>query len=187
MKIVFDFFPIVVFFAAYKLFGIFTATATAMVLSLLQVLFFRLKYRRYEKIHVISLLIVMVLGSATLLLHDPVFIKWKPTGLYWLSAIAFAGSGWFAKKPLIQKIMESNIELPAHVWYRLNTAWSLFFVLMGALNIVVAYLYSLDAWVNFKLFGGAGLTLLFVFLQALYMTQHSEQKTLDAPPSRDQS
>lgn len=182
MKLFFDFFPIFIFFVSYKLFGIYNATAIAMVASFLQVAFYRLKYKRYEKAHLISLGIIFILGGATLFFHNPWFIKWKPTGIYWLSSLVFLGSAFIGNKPLIQKMMEGNISLPSNVWYRLNYAWTVFFILMGGINLYVAYYYSTDVWVNFKLFGGAGFTLIFVFLQAIYLTRHLIEKDIKQQP-----
>ncbi|ASQ45661.1 septation protein A [Legionella clemsonensis] len=181
MKLLFDFFPILLFFISYKLFGIYNATAVAMAASLFQVIFHRVKHQRYEKIHLISLAIIFILGGATLFFHNPWFIKWKPTGIYWLTSLVFLLSPFVGKKPLIQKMMDGNIKLPTKIWYRLNYAWALFFVLMGSVNLYVAYFYSTDVWVNFKLFGGAGFTLLFVFLQAIYLTRHLIEKEIEQP------
>lgn len=185
MKFLFDFFPIIIFFISYKLFGIYTATAVAIVASLFQVIFHRIKNQRYEKMHLISFGLLFILGGATLFFHNPWFIKWKPTGIYWLTSLVFLGSTLFTKKPLIQKMMEGNINLPIQIWYRLNFAWALFFILMGTVNLYVAYYYSTDIWVNFKLFGGAGFTLLFVILQALYLTKHVIDKDVKQQPSGD--
>lgn len=183
MKLLFDFFPILIFFICYKVYGIYAATAVAMVASLVQVIFHRIKHQRYEKMHLISMSLIMVLGGATLFFHNPWFIKWKPTGIYWLSSLVFLGSAFIGKKTLIQKMMEGNVSLPKKIWGRLNTAWALFFVVMGALNLYVAYYYDTDFWVNFKLFGGAGFTLLFVFFQAIYLTRHIVEKDLEKQPS----
>lgn len=185
MKLLFDFFPILLFFICYKLFGIYNATAVAMVASAVQVLFHRIKYQRYEKMHLISLAIIVVLGGATLFFHNPWFIKWKPTGIYWLSSLVFISSTYIGKKPLIQKMMDGNIVLPDRIWRRLNLAWGAFFIMMGSLNLYVAYNYSTDIWVNFKLFGGAGFTLLFIFIQAIYLTRHIVDKELGQQPSRN--
>ncbi len=178
MKLLFDFFPILVFFGCYKWFGIYNATAAAMVAAVLQVVLYRLKHQRYEKMHLISLTLIVVLGSATLIFQNPWFIKWKPTGIYWFSSLLFLSSSFLGKKPLIQKMMEGNIDLPTKIWYRLNYAWSAFFVIMGGINLYVAYTYDTDFWVTFKLFGGVGLTLLFVFIQAIYLTKHITVKEL---------
>lgn len=174
MKLFFDFFPIALFFIAYKLFGIYVATAIAMAAAVFQVIFYRLKHQHYEKVHLLSLGIIMVLGSATLFFHDPWFIKWKPTGIYWLMALLFLGSTFVGQKTLIQKIMENNISLPQRIWKRLNLIWFTFFGLMGFLNLYIAYHYDTDTWVNFKLFGGLGLTFVFVFFQAVYLAKHLE-------------
>ncbi len=185
MKILFDFFPIVIFFICYKFYGIYTATAVAMAASVFQVLFHRIKHQHYEKMHLISLALIIVLGGATLIFHNPWFIKWKPTCIYWLSSLVFLGSTFIGKKPIIQKMMDSNIDLPNNIWRRLNLAWCLFFAVMGGLNIYVAYNFSTDFWVNFKLFGGAGMTLVFIFLQAIYLTRHMGRKDLQEQPSGD--
>lgn len=179
MKLLFDFFPIVLFFIVYKLAGIYTATAVAMLASLTQVAMYKLKYQRFEKMHLFSFAIIMVLGGATLFFHNPWFIKWKPTGIYWLSAIVFLTTNFVGSKPLIQKMMEANVSLELKIWQRLNMAWALFFVIMGALNLYVAYHFDTDSWVNFKLFGGVGFTLLFVLIQAFYLTKHMDDKGLE--------
>lgn len=179
MKLLFDFFPIVLFFLAYKYFDIYAATAIAMVASISQVALYRLKFQHYEKMHLISLVIIIVLGGATLFFHNPWFIKWKPTGIYWITALVFLGSSFIGNKPLIQKMMETNVNLPTKAWYRLNVAWALFFVLMGIANIYVAYNYDTNVWVNFKLFGSVGFTLLFVLIQALYLTRHMDETGLE--------
>lgn len=173
MKLLFDFFPILLFFIFYKFYGIYYATAIAMISSVVQVVFYRIKYQHYERLHLISLGLILVLGGATLFFHNPWFIKWKPTGIYWLSSLVFLVSTYFGKKPIIQKIMENNINLPKKIWKRLNIAWAIYFLLMGTLNLYIAYSYSTDFWVNFKLFGGVGFMLFFVLLQAIYLTKHS--------------
>ena len=178
MKLLFDFFPIIVFFVVYKLFGIYNATTIAMIAAVLQVVYYRFKHQRYEKVHLISLGLIVVLGSATLIFRNPWFIKWKPTTLYWLSSLVFLGSTFIGEKPLIRKMMEKNIELPVPIWIKLNYAWALFFMIMGCINLYVAYTFDTDIWVNFKLFGGAGLTVLFVFIQALYLNKHVSGKDL---------
>lgn len=172
MKLLFDFFPLVLFFMGYKFFGLYAATGIAMAASLIQVVFYRVKHQHYEKMHLFSLVIIFILGGATLFFHNPWFIKWKPTGIYWVTALVFLGSTVLTNKPLIQKMMEKNIDLPPKIWNRLNIAWAIFFLLMGGANLYVAYTFDTDTWVNFKLFGGAGLTLTFVFLQAFYLTRH---------------
>lgn len=184
MKLFFDFFPIILFFISFKLSNLYTATAIAISASIIQVLIYRIKYKRFETLQLISLLIILVLGGATLLFHNPWFIKWKPTGLYWLSALVFLGSSLFTYKPVIQRMMEGNIQVPAPIWIRLNYAWVLFFLAMGALNLYVAYYYSTDTWVNFKLFGGAFCTIVFVVVQALYLSRHLIEKDVVCLPKK---
>ena len=173
MKLLFDFFPILLFFICYKFFGIYTATGVAMVAALLQVITHRVMYKKYEKLHIFSLILILVLGGATLFFHNDAFIKWKPTGIYWISSLVFLYTTFFSKKTLIQSMMGANIHLPTQIWKRLNLAWMLYFAVMGTLNLYIAYTYSTDIWVNFKLFGGAGCMLFFVILQALYLTRHA--------------
>lgn len=183
MKLLFDFFPILLFFISYKFFGIYSATWIAILASLAQVFIHKYRFQRFEKMHVLSFAIIAVLGGATLFFHNPWFIKWKPTGIYWLTALVFLLSPLVIKKPLIQRMMEANVALMPFIWHRLNYAWTLFFLVMGALNLYVAYNYSTDIWVNFKLFGGAGLTLLFVVLQAIYLTRHMLDNGISEQPS----
>lgn len=171
MKFLFDFLPIVLFFIVYKFLGIYAATGAAMVTSIVQVAYVKYRYHMIENMHLINLAIIMVLGSATLLLHNPMFIKWKPTGIYWITATVFLGYSLLNKKTPIQKMMEKDIQLPAKIWKNLNYYWILFFFFMGISNIYIAYNYSTQTWINFKLFGGAALTVLFIFAQGLYISQ----------------
>jgi len=172
MKLLFDFFPIILFFIAYKFYGIYVATAVAIGASFLQVGFFWFKHRRFEKMHLVTLALIVVMGGATLLLHDELFIKWKPTVLNWLFGLTFLASQYFGKKPLVRRMLSEQISLPDPVWNRLNLSWVVFFVAMGFANLYVIYNFDTDTWVNFKLFGMLGLTLIFVVAQALYMTRH---------------
>lgn len=176
MKLLFDFFPILLFFIAFKFYGIFYATAVAMIASLLQVGAFWFKHRRFELMHIVTLVCVVLLGGATLLLHNDVFIKWKPTAIYWIFSLLFLGTQFIGNKTLIQRLMEEKIELPALIWTRLNISWAIFFVLMGIANLLVAYYFSTDIWVDFKLFGSIGFTFLFVILQSFYIAKHAQNK-----------
>ena len=173
MKLLFDFFPVLLFFIAFKLKGIYIATAVAIGASFFQVILYWLLHRRVEKMHLITLAMISVLGGATLIFHDPVFIQWKPTGIYWITALVFLGSQFISKKTIVQKMMEASICLPASIWLRLNLAWVAFFAIMGILNIYIAYNYDMDTWVNFKLFGGLGLTIIFVVFQSIYLAKHA--------------
>ena len=115
------------------------------------------------------------LSLPTIWLRDETFIKWKPTILYWLFAIVFLVSNRFMKKNLVKAMMGQQVELPAAMWQRLNLWWILFFSAMGCLNLIVAYQFDTDTWVNFKLFGGLGLMVLFVLGQAVYLSKHMKQ------------
>ncbi len=172
MKLLFDFFPIILFFVAYKLEGIYAATVVAIAATFLQVGWVWLRHRRVETMHLVTLGLIVVFGGATLYLHDEQFIKWKPTVINWLFGLAFLASQFVGDKPFIQRMMAANIELPRLVWYRLNFSWALFFLFLGAVNLFVVYTFDTDTWVNFKLFGMLGLTLAFVILQAIFLSRY---------------
>jgi len=172
MKLVFDFFPILVFFITFKLFGIYTATAVFIVSSSLQIGIYWLVYRRFESMHWLTFILGITLGSATLFFHDELFIKWKPTALYWAFSTLFLGSQYFTEKPILQRMMETNISLSRSLWLRFNFSWAVFFLMMGFLNLYVVYNFSTNTWVNFKLFGLMGLTLFFVIIQSICMGRH---------------
>ncbi|HEY9198616.1 MAG TPA: septation protein A [Gammaproteobacteria bacterium] len=172
MKLLYDFFPILLFFVAYKLYGIYAATATAIVATFVQVGLFWLKHRRFEKMHLITLAIIALFGGATLLLRDPVFIKWKPTVAYWLFALTFLGSQFIGDKCIIERMMGHAIQTTRGIWTRLNLAWVVFFIAMGLVNLYVAYNYAEATWVNFKLFGLMGLTFVFIVAQGLVLSRY---------------
>jgi intracellular septation protein len=176
MKLLYDFFPIFLFFIAFKLFGIYIATAVTMLGSLIQVGIYWLQHRKFENLHLITLGTVVLLGGTTLLLHNELFIKWKPTAIYWIFALAFLGSQFIGKKPLIQRLLGTQITLPILIWQRLNLAWIVFFSVMGIINVYVLYHFSTNAWVNFKLFGSLGMTIVFLIAQAIYMSRYLDQK-----------
>ena len=179
MRLLFDFLPIVIFFIAYKFFGIYVATAAAIIISLLQVIGYFIKHRKVPSIQLISLVLILLFGSGTLFLHNELFIKWKPTALYWLLALGALITHYVGKKPFIQHLLETNIVLPSHLWSSLNRNWIIFFILMGAINLWVAYTFNTNTWVNFKLFGLLGMTFLFIVAQAIYLARyiHSDEKT----------
>ena len=177
MKLLFDFFPIALFFIAYKFGDIYLATLTAIAASIAQVAISRYKTGHFEKIPLITLGTIVLLGGATLFFKNELFIKWKPTALYGLLAIGFLLSHFIGKKPLIQRMIEQNIQLPQKVWNQLNISWVIFFLAMGALNLYVVYHYDTDTWVNFKLFGSLGLTLVFIIAQGIYMSRHQKPET----------
>ena len=124
----------------------------------------------------ITFVMIVILGTATLLAHNPMFIKWKPTAIYWTFSLLFFGSRFIGKKPFIQRIMEKTISLPQKIWNHLNWAWIMFFTTIGSVNLFVVYHFSTNTWVNFKLFGVLGSTLLFGIAQALYLAKFIANK-----------
>jgi len=178
MKFLFDLFPVILFFVAFKFGGIYVATGVAMVATFVQIGWVWLKHGKVDTMLWVSLAIITVFGGMTLIFHDETFIKWKPTVLYWSFAIALSGSTLFLKKNLIRTLLAEQFELPETLWSRLNWSWVGFFVFMGCLNLAVAFAFnfSTETWVNFKLFGGIGLMLLFVIGQGLLLSKYIEEK-----------
>jgi intracellular septation protein len=204
MKLLFDFLPIILFFVAFKAadankaaaaafatqhFGflvsggvvgaeeapVLLATIVVVIATLVQVGVLLARGKKVDMILWVSLALVVVMGGLTVWLHSETFIKWKPTLLYWVMAAAFAVAwlGW--RKNLVRVLLGEQMSLPDAVWQRLNVAWAAFFVVMGALNIWVAYTFSTPAWVNFKLFGIMGLPLLFALGQGVYLSRHLQE------------
>ena len=176
MKFLFDLFPVVLFFVAFKLADIYVATAVAIGATALQIGWLKLRGKRVEPMLWASLAIIAVFGGATLALQNETFIKWKPTVLYWLFGAVLAASALGFRRNLIRAMLSEQMQLPEPVWWRLNLSWVGFFAFMGALNLYVAYNFPTDLWVNFKLFGGMGLMLLFVVAQALFLSRYVEDK-----------
>ena len=205
MKVLFDLFPVILFFVAYtgakhapdsasaivsSLLGavgagasvsaeqgpILLATAVAIVATICQVGWLLLRKRKVDAMLWISLAIIVVMGGATLLLRDPTFIKWKPTVLYWAFAVVLLGADLLLSKNMIRSMMQAQMSLPDAVWTRLNLSWVLLFAVMGVANLYVAYNYSESTWVNFKLFGGIGLMVVFVVIQGVMLSRFLESE-----------
>jgi intracellular septation protein len=176
MKFLFDLLPVLLFFVAFKLADIYVATAAAIATTFVQVAWLKLRGKRVEPMLWASLAIIGVFGGATLALQDETFIKWKPTVLYWLLGAVLGAAALLFRRNLVRVMLSQQVQLPDPVWNRLNWSWVAFFAFMGALNLYVAYNYSTDLWVNFKLFGGMGLMLVFVVAQALFLARHVEDK-----------
>ncbi len=202
MKLLFDFFPIILFFVSYYqasflinnsfvgqlinpdkpdfINATIIATAVAIIASFFQVAYHWFKTRKFQRMHIFSLVLITVLGSITIFLGNPAFIQWKPTVLNWLFAFVFLGSMFLGEKPIIKRMMSEHIQLPEKVWSTLNLSWVAFFFVSGAANLYVAFYYNagasdaarMDTWVNFKLFGLMGLTIAFVIIQAVYLSRH---------------
>jgi len=185
MKFLFDLFPIILFFIAFKAFDIYVATAVVIVATLAQIGWVWQRHRKVDTMLWVSLGLVVVFGGATLLLRDETFIKWKPTVLYWLFAVTLFASAQFFNKNLIRAMLsKAEMNLPEPLWARLNLAWAGFFAVMGALNLWVAFSFSTDTWVSFKLFGSMGLMLVFIIAQGVVLAKYlPEEKPESAPPA----
>jgi intracellular septation protein len=175
MKFLFDLFPVILFFAAFQVWDIYVATGVAIAASFAQIGWLALRRRRIDPMLWASLAIIVVFGGLTLALRDKTFIQWKPTVLYWLFAAVLAVAA-LAGRNLIKAMMSKQITLPEPVWAKLNWSWVGFFAFMGAANLFVAYNFSESAWVNFKLFGGLGLMLVFVLAQGVVLARYAEDK-----------
>ena len=183
MKLLLDFFPILLFFGAFKIWGIFVATTVAIVATLLQLAWMRYSTGRTEPMQWLSLGVIVVFGGATLIAQDETFIKWKPTVLYWAMGGALLVGQVFFRRNWLQSLMKSQMALPDHAWRVMLWSWCGFFAVMGVLNIWVAYHFDTDTWVNFKLFGGMGLMLVFVLAQAMYLGRYMDNgENAQAPP-----
>jgi intracellular septation protein len=192
MKLLIDFLPIVIFFIVYKMApqcietispllnaeqiqqltdmpAIVLATAVLIPATMLQILYTRITTGKVETMHLVTLALVVIMGGATVILQDKTFIQWKPTVVNWLFATAFLGSRFIGNKTILERMMGQNLTLPAPAWLNLNYAWVAFFTFSGIANLYVAYNFSEDVWVNFKLFGLLGLTIVFIIAQSFYL------------------
>ncbi len=184
MKLLIDFFPIILFFVAFKVWGIYVATGVAIAATVLQIAYLRYRHGKVETMQWLSLGVIVLFGGATLLAHSDTFIKWKPTVLYWLMGSALLLGRWVLKRNFIKSLMGAQIELPESAWATLNWAWAGFFASMGFLNLWVAFNFDTDTWVNFKLFGGMGLMLVFVLAQALFLSRYMKESEPDKDVQR---
>ncbi|OZI48198.1 septation protein A [Bordetella genomosp. 4] len=175
-KFLFDLFPLILFFIAYRFADIYTATAVAIAASVAQFVWLRATGKRIEMTHWINLSVIVIFGGATLWLHSDVFIKWKPTVLYWLFGGALLGSRFLFGRNLMRRLLGTQIELSDTAWDKLNLSWALFFLAAGAINLYVAFSghFTESQWVNFKVFGLMGLLLVFVIGQSLWLSKHMQ-------------
>jgi len=203
MKLLFDFLPIILFFGTFKYAEsekawaadfatrhlgfmvsggkvsvaeapVLLATVVVIVATLAQVVWLKLRRRKVDAMLWVSLALVVVLGGLTIWFHSETFIKWKPSALYWAMGLAFWLSPLLFNRNLLKVLLGEQLDLPGKVWHRLNFAWIAFFGVMGLLNIWVAYTFTTATWVNFKLFGGLGLMLLFMLAQGLWISRYLE-------------
>jgi intracellular septation protein len=197
MKILFDLFPVILFFGVFKLAGsnpdtaqafatyiayqadpqhlpVLFATATAIVATMVQIVWVKWRHGKVDTMLLVSFAIILVFGGATLLLHDEAFIKIKPTALYWMFALILIFSNILFKKNLIRSLMQEKMSLPDHIWSKLNLSWSGFFIALGILNLYVAWNFTTETWVNFKLFGATGIMFIFIVLQTVIISRYIE-------------
>ena len=178
MKLLLDFFPILLFFGAYKFYGIYTATAVLMAATVVQMTAIYVIDRKLQAMHKVTLALVLVFGTLTLLLQDERFIKWKPTVLYAAMGLVLAFALWVLKKNYLKALLGSQLSLPNSVWHRLNIAWVGYCLFMATINAYVAAYYSTEDWVNFQLWGYA-FPLAFILAQGVYISRHLNP---DDPP-----
>lgn len=176
MKFLFEMFPIILFFAAFKVKGIFFATGVAIAASIIQICYTYYKNKKVDPPMWIGLAVILVFGGATLIVHNEIFIKWKPSILYWIFSVVLLAARIIWKKNLIQAMLGKQIQVPAEVWERLNYSWAFFFAIVGGLNIYVAYHFPTNIWVNFKLFGILGLMFLFVIIQGFMLSPYIREE-----------
>jgi len=208
MKLLVDFLPIVIFFIVYKMNpetvafispylsedmateiaewpAMILATAFLIPATILQIAYTYMAEKKVEKMHLFTLAIVLVLGGITIALKDGIFILWKPTVVNWMFAVGFFASQFIGEKTIIERMMGASIKLPKEMWTKLNYAWIGFFVFSGLVNLYVAYNFSEDTWVNFKLFGMLGLTVVFIILQSIFLHKYIDEGNQN-PANSDQ-
>ena len=187
MKLLFDFFPLVLFFGAFKLYDIYVATLVAMAASLAQVVFIRIRHQRFETTHLVTLFVILLFGGMTLIFQDDMFIKWKPTIVNWIFAVVVLGSQFIGKRTVLERLLGGQMQMPARIWKKVNVSWGLFFVISGLLNLYVAFYFRThldeaartDFWVNFKVFGLLGLTLAFSIVQMMIVARYISTEPAD--------
>lgn len=191
MKFLFDLFPLLLFFAAFRLYDIYVATTVAIAASFAQVGFYWWRHRKFETMHLITLAVIVIFGGLTLILHNDTFIKWKPTILYWVFAVLVLGSQVVSRKTVMERMLGAQMQLEPKIWRHYNLSWGIFFAVTGALNLYVAFFHAPDqaaevrqaTWVNFKVFGLLGLTFAFAILQAIVLARHIQHP--EEPASKE--
>ena len=176
LSLLYDFVPVLLFFVVFKFYGIYAATIVGIIVTGFQVLVSALWLRRIDKKQLITLAVFVIFGGMTLYFHNPIFVKWKPTVVFWIFAVVLLFTQFIGKKPLVQRMLENMVDakasVPSSVWKKLNLIWATFFLSVGAVNIYIGYTFSTDVWVNFKFYGISGLLLIFSFAQAIYLARY---------------
>jgi intracellular septation protein len=175
MKFFIDLALIALFFVTYKLYDIYTAVGVTMIGYFLQFTIHTFYHRKIDKMQLAMLGFVLVLGSATLLFRNELFFKWKPTVIYIIFAVVFYATEKMGNTSLIQRLGGNAITMPDAAWKKLNLSWIIFFILLAVVNLIVAYSFSTDVWVNFKLFGLLGVTIAFILGQGIFISKHMEK------------
>lgn len=176
-KFLFDLFPLLLFFVAFKFFDVYVATAVAMAAGIAQILWIKFSGQKIEAMHWLNLGVIVIFGGATLYLKDDTFIKWKPTVLYWLFGAALLVSQFLMGSNLMQKLLGEKFSMPEAAWSKLSLSWTVFFLVAGAINLFVAFSghFTLEQWVSFKAFGLMGLLIVFVIGQSIWLGKHIAQ------------
>lgn len=179
MQLFYEFIPVLLFFLAFKFYNIYVATIVGIVTTFLQVFITRIWLKKWDRKQLITLSVFVLFGGMTLYFHNPIFVKWKPTIVFWIFALVIFASQLFTAKPMMQRLMENVLEekaiIPAYAWKRMNAMWAFFFLALGGLNLYIAYHFNNDTWVNFKFYGITGALLLFSVLQACYLMRHTTE------------
>lgn len=178
MKLIFELSLIVIFFIAFKLFGIYPAIGTAMALYSGQILYQILARKPIENLQWVTLGMVLILGGASLFFHNDLFFKWKPSVIYLIFASAILMVPLFTKAPALQKIMGQQLDLPPAIWRKLDYSWALFFILCAILNLIIAYQFETETWVYFKLFGSLAMIMVFIIGQAIWLSPYLKKEEL---------
>ena len=171
-KMINDLLPAIVFFGVYKIYDIFFATAALIIVTLAQVIWEYIAHRKVAKTQIFIAILVAIFGGATLYFHNQEFIKWKVSIINWLMGIGLIITTYTMKETPMQKILKDTIDLKQHKWKEINNMWGAYFTVLGTLNLFVAYFFSTDIWMDFKLFGLLGITFVFLIIQSIYLSKH---------------
>lgn len=179
MQMFYEVLPVFLFFLAFKFYDIYVATLVGIAATVIQVLLTRFMTGKWDRKQVITMAVFVVFGSLTLYFHNPIFVKWKPTIIFWIFSIVILGTHLFSRKTLMQRMMEGALQdavVPSQAWRNVSLMWAVFFVVMGSINLYVAYFLSDDAWVNFKFYGITAALLIISVVQALYLVRYMNGK-----------
>jgi intracellular septation protein len=175
-----DFLPVLAFLIAFKLAGIYVATTVGIVMTALQVILTRFLRGKFDTQQLVTLFVFVIFGGLTLYFHNPLFVKWKPSVIFWVFSLAFFGSFFLGEKTITERLLSTWVgenPVPRLVWKKLNAYWSLFFLSLGCLNLYIAYHFSTDTWVNFKVYGLMSLFFLFSVFQAAFLSRYIADKS----------